>query len=272
MSKSMIESLHALARAVPSDALEPRQPLHVLTGEATDVARFFERYYAAERAPKTKVVLRPGLESVGDKRLPPQTAKHITLLVDEVQAAQTRYQLAAEAPADDAELTRGRFVLSELTAALEFLFDDGVEDERDAQLARVHKANDDTSTANALAGALSDYAGLAEPYRDELDGLGGFEVALIDEAKPLAKAIRKRSARGKGDAKQQSAAALEWRNRLAAVLAAKVASVRSCARFVFRNHPEIRREAASTYERRARAARRRATAKAGEATPADAAK
>ncbi|MEM9459536.1 MAG: hypothetical protein AAGF11_35490 [Myxococcota bacterium] len=37
--------------------------------------------------------------------------------------------------------------------------------------------------------------------------------------------------------------------------------MRRAARFVFRHHPQIRREVSSAYERRTRAARRRAKAK-----------
>lgn len=264
---SLRDTLHAQAHALSPAALELRQPLHVITGEAVDVAAFFTRYHATVRDPKTKAVVRPGLESVGKQRLDPATAEHITLLVDEVQAAQNRYHLATQGPGTD-EVTRGRFVLSEITAVLEYLFDDGVEDERDAQLARVRQANDDTGSSDALASALADYAGLAGHYRDELDGLGDFDVALVDEAAVLAKAIRARSATPKGPAAKQAASALELRNRLAALLVQKVASVRSAARFVFRNQPEIRREVSSTYERRSRAARRRAAAKAAAAPAA----
>jgi hypothetical protein len=47
---------------------------------------------------------------------------------------------------------------------------------------------------------------------------------------------------------------------LATVLARELANVRSAARFVFRHHPALVREAASAYERRVRAARKRAAA------------
>ncbi len=269
MSKSMIDTLHTRARALPLEQATIGVPLHVLTGEAIDVAGFFKRYYEPELAPKTKLILRPGLASVGTDKLSPQTGKRITLLVDEVQAAQTEYQLAAEAPQGDDDIQRGRFVLSELTATLDYLFDDGIQDERDVQLARVQRANDDTSSSDALAMALAEYAGLAEPYRDELDGLAGFEAELIDEAKALAKTLRERSAPSESDTSERSAKALEWRNRLAALLAQEVAQVRKAARLVFRHHPQIRREATSTYERRARAARRRAAAKAEESKAAE---
>ena len=118
MSKSSMEILHAEARALDPDRVALRLPFHVLVGEAVDVARFFERYYEEERAPKTKTLLRPGLSSIGHDRLPPSTADRLLALVDEVQAAQTDYQLAASAPEGDEDLARGRFVLSELTAAL----------------------------------------------------------------------------------------------------------------------------------------------------------
>ena len=159
-------------------------------------------------------------------------------------------------------------MVSELTAVLEFLFDDGVEDERDAQLARARELNDDTSTLLGLAAALTDYASLADHYRDELDGLGEFDVATIDEAKALATTLRERVAKRTSDAKKRSSEALEWRNRLATVLAQEVANVRAAARFVFRHHPTIRREAASAYERRVRAARQRASTNASAPSPA----
>lgn len=87
---------------------------------------------------------------------------------------------------------------------------------------------------------------------------------MIDEAKQLAATLRERSAAGPSETTKQGSAALEWRNRLAALLAREVAQVRKTAPFVFRHHPQIRREATSTYEQRGRAARRRAAAKGEE--------
>lgn len=267
MSKSMIESLHDQARALDPTKLDLRQPLHVITGEAIDVVGFDARYRKPELDPKTEAVVRPGLASAGSKRLPANIGKQITLLVEEVDGAQREYLLAA-GMANDQQLARATLVLSELTAVLEFLFDDGVEDDRDAQLARAREANDDTSSILSLASALTDYANLADSYREEVDGLGDFDAAMIDEAKQLATALRGRpaKAKAKADAKAKSAEALEWRNRLATLLTQKVSSVRAAARFVFRRHPAIQREAASAYERRGRAARKRAAAKKEEAT------
>jgi hypothetical protein len=267
MSKSMMDSIHERAHALASDDVGLRQPLHVLTGEAVDVAGFFSRYYQPLRDPETEVVTRPGLASAGKKRLPANTGKRILALVDEVEAAQKQYLLAADVT-DVTQLERARFVVSELTAVLEFLFDDGVEDERDAQLARAREVNEDTSTLLGLASALTDYGNLADHYRDEVDGLGEFDVATIDEAKELATTLRERVAKRSDQAKKKSAAALDWRNRLATVLAQEIGSLRAAARFVFRHHPTIRREAASAYERRVRAARQRAAASTKTPGPA----
>lgn len=111
----------------------------------------------------------------------------------------------------------------------------------------------------ALAGQKRPRAGqerLGEKYRSKIDGLGGFDAKMLDEAKVVAAELRDRPAIPVvlGD---EAARALALRNRLAMLLAAKMNAVRSAARFVFRHRPEIVREATSAYERRRRAAARR---------------
>jgi hypothetical protein len=50
-------------------------------------------------------------------------------------------------------------VLDEIASALEWLFDDGKTDERDAQLAAIVDAHDDDpDSEDALASELADYA------------------------------------------------------------------------------------------------------------------
>ncbi len=59
--------------------------------------------------------------------------------------------------------------------------------------------------------------------------------------------------------------AMALRNRLIVLLTERVGAVRSAARYVFRGHPAIVREAMSLYERHRRAAsERRANAKKAE--------
>jgi hypothetical protein len=99
---------------------------------------------------------------------------------------------------------------------------------------------------------------VASRYRTELDGLGDFDVALLDEAKFLSAKLRERSAQRVGpqnvSAEQR---ALELRARLASMLAQRMGLVRAAAQFVFRRQPGIVREVTSAYQRRRRAERRR---------------
>jgi len=253
-----------IARELPAEEVPlPRMPLHVLFGESVEVARFFEKYYRAVRD-DSGAVIHAGLESVADptgmprhpKAITSKTAMEILSLQRAAQEAQTRYLLMVEQRSD--VVSRGRFLHGELTATLTYHFDDGVEDEKDAQLARVEAAHArDPDTALALASSLDDYAALAAPYRKELDGLGGFRAAYIDEARFVAEELRSRPER-LSMMKNASREALLLRNRIVALLAERMSAVRNAARFVFRDRPDVIREVTSTYQRRRRSEARRA--------------
>jgi hypothetical protein len=83
--------------------------------------------------------------------LRPPFGTDILELQEAVQTAQTDYLLAV-APIQADVRSRAEFVLSELTAALEWWLDDGVEDDRDRQLASL-KAEyaDGSASADSLA-------------------------------------------------------------------------------------------------------------------------
>ncbi|MGK3996619.1 hypothetical protein [Sorangium sp. So ce1024] len=253
-------------------------PLHVLLGEAVDVAKFFEKYWKTQVDPQKRVT-RLGLESAVPKdskkgdaaRLGPKTAEEILSLQRATQEAQTRYLMTVEKNTSPRE--RAKFLLGEIRATLGFYFNDGVEDDKDAMLARIDAAHaEDPDTADALASALDDYATLGERHRDALDGLGGFKAAHLDEARAVAAELRSRPAQAEAISRQAQEALL-LRNKLAALLVERMGLVRSAARFVFRGQPEIVREVTSAYERRKRAAARRAKAQQGPspAAPAPAA-
>jgi hypothetical protein len=104
-----------------------------------------------------------------------------------------------------------------------------------------------TST-DALAQMADEYATLAETVRAEIDGLGGVEASMIEEARQLANALREREANPKAKSDDAQVAITE-RNKYAALLLRRMNLVRSAARFVFRNQPEIVRLATSSYER-----------------------
>ena len=254
------------ANALPSDDLLISVPYHVLLGEAVDVARFYEKYYDSV-PPKDGSPGRRGFDTVVNKKqgLTASTAKDILALREAAQAAQTGY-LMSVSPRGVAPMERGRALVDELASALEWHFDDGVTDERDAQLATVVQTHETTpDSADALAAELDDYAALASAYRDEIDGVGGFDAATIDEAKKVAVELRERPA-SPVTPTEEMRVALALRNRLATLLGERMNLVRSAARFVFRGSPEIVREVTSAYERRRRAAARR-TAEKKPSTP-----
>ena len=213
---------------------------------------------------------RPGLESVADERrgLHPKTHEDILSIREAVREADTAYVMKST-PTSVAPLARARFLIGEISATLELHFDDGVEDERDAQLDAVETAHANTpESTDAAAAELESYADLANEYRKEIDGVGGFDAAYIDEAKALAAELRNRPAvpQAKSD---EAIQALALRNRLATLLQTRLGLVRGAARFVFRNHPDLVRLATSAYERRRRAAARRKAPKKDAQPPAE---
>ena len=246
----------ARAWALETAARGLRVPFHVLASEALEVVRFCQRHWDAERDRDGRVV-RPGLESaVREGTFDANVATELLELREVLLAAQKRYRLLVSTP-EAAPMERARFVLSELRAALRWCFDDGVRDERDAQLARLIASHDEVFSQDAIAAALFDFAALAERHRAALAGLGGFDGGLVEEAAWLARALREHSA-GPASTEPRLAEqqALELRNRVGALLYQRMQQVRHAARFVFRGHPELIREVTSAYAREQRAAHR----------------
>jgi hypothetical protein len=135
----------------------------------------------------------------------------------------------------------------------------GVEDIEDERLVRLNAQWEDAASQDAIASALDDYAAFAEMHEDGVNGLGGFNIAMIAEARNLAKQLRERSARKLvGVPTGEPVAALDLRNRIATLLMSRMSQIRSIARFVFRHHPQLSRRVTSSYERKRRMASYRA--------------
>jgi hypothetical protein len=270
MSKSLsdLDTWRSEAAKVREGAPVPlTTPLFVLAGEAVDVARFHAKYWKPQAETGTGKAPRRGLSSgMKGGHLGPKTGEEILSLREAVSQAQAQYFLTFDQQGNP--MDRGYFLLGEITATLEYLLDDGVEDEKDAQLDKIDAAHaGDPESFDALAGALDDYAAFAEGHRKEMDGLGGFDAAHLDEARKVAKELRARPAVG-ATVSEKSRAALALRNKLMVLLVTRMSAVRAAARFVFRGQPEIVREVTSEYERRRRAAGRRAKEKKAEAPAA----
>lgn len=216
----------------------------------------------------------PGRKKKNEARgeLSAQTGQEILSLQRAAQEAHTRYLLTVGPVNGASPMNHGQFLLNEIAAALGWHFNDGVEDEKDQMLASIEAAHaEDPRTSDALASALDDYAHLADRYRDEIDGLGGFSASNIDEAFEVAASLRDRPTQAQSVTMSVEARqALDLRNKIVTVLLARMNLVRAAAKFVYRAHPEIVREATSAYERRRRATARRAKAKPAEPVAAPA--
>jgi|GEM_PF-837737 len=259
----------AAARALPADAVGFPSPLSVLLGESVDVARVASQRWTPEVDVRTKVVLAPGLSSAvrADQAVVPfaaaptlhaGTARELVELHALTQEAQTTYLLSAAVKSGGNPRVDGLARAADLRGAAESYLDDGVETDDDVRLARVRAAHaDDPESADALAGELMDYAALAESLLPGIDGYGDFSAAWIKEARDLAAALRARPDAPVSAETAEALVALDTRNRLATLLAARMRLVRAKARFVFRKHPAILREVTSAYGRRQRAAHRR---------------
>jgi hypothetical protein len=244
-------------------------PLDVLLGEAADVVRQFDARWTARIDPKKKTILMPGLELAVPRKAAGRSAKagipfrkelrdEIVSLIDGTQAAQTNYLLVVDQNNNDVA-AQARFLLGEIKAVLEWAFDDGVQDDKDVKLANVSAAHEeDGDTVDELAAAVSDYATLAKAYRDEIDGLLGFDAAQLDDVHALVSKLRALPTKPEhNSARKESQDALTLRNGMATLLQMRVQRVRNAARGTFRNHPEVIREFTSGYERRRRAESRR---------------
>jgi hypothetical protein len=131
-----------------------------------------------------------------------------------------------------APVERGEFLLSELKAALSFLFDDGVDDEQDAELERLSAAFSDTSSHDALAQSLDGFSYYAAKLRERLAELPEFDPGFIDEAVVVARQLREQSAiKLSSDALDRQNSLLKLRNRLVTLLIERMRRARRAARF-----------------------------------------
>lgn len=246
-------------------------PYEVFLEEARGAASFLTRYWK-------RTATTPGLMRLR-RRLPLATAQEILELLAAVQTAQTEATLTVVAGPSLTD--RAEEIVTELSSALAFTLDDGVEDDDDARLARVRAFHAKRGDGPAAVGQdLLNHATLAARLRERLvHDDEEFDAGLIDEGLLLAAKLTATSLRpppaepaatngaaattGDADAEGSDADVdpLALRNRLLRLLLNRVALVRRAARRVFAKHPEVLAEVTSAYEREKRAERRKAQAK-----------
>ena len=135
LSHPMIEKWKPAAMALTTVNESLSLPTHVLIGEAIDVARFAQRRWKTARDGEGAIVA-PGLDLAESHALiHPGIDQEIVELHEALSAAVSAHRLTVVPPSDGGPMDRGRFVLDELTGALEYLFTDEVEDENDVRFA-----------------------------------------------------------------------------------------------------------------------------------------
>ena len=257
MNDTILKKWEPVAWAYEPSIEKLRLPVHVLSGEAIDVAHFCLRNWEP-KLDRDGRVRRPGMKTAGGNGTFEATiASDLLELQQAFQDANTRYRLLVTGSAAGVMETAEE-LLDDLWSTLEWLFDDGKTDDGDRQLAALAAEHANVTSQDAMATALADFAELAERSRDKLTGLGGFDARIIEEARATAASLLRVSAGPTGpEAQGELREAYELRNRLGNLLLEKMQRVRSAARFVFRRHREVLPEVTSTYERRARAVRRK---------------
>lgn len=245
--------------ALDSDEVRLAIPVPEFLHEASALVAFVRGHVDADK--------KLGTLGLGSAKVTGAFADEMQALVAQTVDANADYDVAIKGKAGGARIDRARFVVDEMHAALTYLFDDGVADDDDERLANIvaiHK--DDADSPAYLAVELDEYAKIAEPHAKELDGLGGFDVAMIAEAKKLADEIR---ATPIAPPSADETAKLAKRNRLLQLLDKRVRKVRAAAKFVFRAHPEIAKQVASPYERKHRIVAKRAATRRKNAETAN---
>lgn len=240
------------------------RPISVTFGEGADVLTFSKKNWQPSDG---RPGLKSGVDRLGRKLADDEIERGEAALLAAVEA-HTKYLLTVDTSENAKTRARGDFVLGEVVAVADYFLDDDVEDENDEKFAQLKEAfAEGGDSADAMSLALLGFHALLTPLRDEIDGLGGFDVALLDEAPVLAEKLRnlptimpRRS--------PQAKAALADRNTKINQLYVHIRRLRAAAQFVFRHHPELAREARSAWDRNKRAARAKAaTAKAAAVNP-----
>lgn len=246
------------ARRLPEGDYKPRRPMHVELGEAAGVASFFELHWRASVDPETGARV-PGLESVGG-RLPAAAGAELRSILAAASDAQQAFLLLASqgSASVDLAIARAKVLVRAMATTLAWACrDEGSADEARLEAMRRRHAKA-TSDADKLAVRLDDHVALASALRDKIDGLGGFDVSMLDEATKLADSLREMPAWGRGPrVTAEARQARELRDRLVHLMNRRVKVIREAARFVFRERPELLRQVTSGYERKRRTERAR---------------
>lgn len=243
MSQLHIDRWTAAAMALDAnEVMTPRLPMPVLFYEAGLAADFMDSYWQPAQG-------RPGMVETS-AFLPLAVAEEIRSLAAAANMLNARVVLANKSDPQAELMEDCRSVANKLSNCLRYVLDDGITTQGDAALDVIRQRDASLTSPAELAQLLADLAVLADQERALLTKLPSFDVALIVTASELAEKLLL-SGRVLG---RPASADLALRDRVLTLLAQRVAQVRRSARFVFRDFPEISRQATSRYERQRRSA------------------
>lgn len=248
MTTKDIETFSNEARALPQEAVQADGgvPVQYRVAEIYAVADFAKRRWKTDASNKW-----PGLQSV-DFRLRYSVLDELKTLARAITTQQAMVLFGDPADQSVREAVEdGWALLEEISAALEFILDDDIDEPADEAFAGAMRRSADDHSVPALAQALVDVETIAQTKLDELKQLDDFDLSFLPQARALADALQSRPNVGGGSA------AIELRNRLLTLADQRVRRVRRAARYVFRKHPELLAELPSRYELRRRLDRRR---------------
>jgi hypothetical protein len=194
---------------------------------------------------------RPGLR---ESRLPAEMPNRLDELAQATERAQFLY-LSARARLPEDFMPQAEFTLSELTAVIEYVLDDGEDTQEDVIAASLRDTHGEPTSFDAIASALMDYANMAESMRDRIEAVASFDISHIGKAREMADTLR---GLGQPGSDKEIAEAKQLRDQLLTLLRRDVLTIRKEARYIFRRQPEIAAQSGSKYARRLRAENRRA--------------
>ena len=223
-------------------------PLNIFLNEASSISGFVERYWDPEDN-------RPGL-SMAAPIVTRDMAEEISSLVAAVSKAQSDAEKEGRTGAVERGVSlRARAWIREMQHLLSWAHIRETTAGRDGFTGNLSDANREYLKGRKNAGKLAEwvmhYKAIATVNDTLLRNVPGYSPSMISEGDRLMRQLLQ-TRPGRPKASEARRNALTLRRQLTHVLADRVRRVRSAARFVFRNHPEIRRLATSDFERRRR--------------------
>ncbi len=225
-------------------------PLASLLGEAIDLAAHFDAHWAVSSREPQRPCFSLG-ESERIHRDLGEEIRELALVIASVQASRSKAQpRPTRAPVD-----AGQHLLGEMRSTLSFIFGDDVGSDAHAQTRRLEREFSGSLSHDALALALEAYTDLIHDHRQRVAQESNLDLALLEQARSTAQALRQHSANQLTNDSPERSVAL--RNRLLSLLLTRMRDVRRAARYFFRDEPQLIKLFESVHERTRRRVRRK---------------